>query len=125
MSIYAFIFVLTGVFLADISFSIWYVPKKPKGDYWKVIIWLIAGAITVYFGVKVVNEWWMLIYLLPTPLLIYWQLKDSFLGYYWHKNIFYLSKHWPDCYFAEGDGKWKMVIILMAAFVFSGLWVYL
>lgn len=121
MKLYKFIILLYLVFIVDITFSLLYVPTKPSSDYWKISVFMIDAIIVVYFGLKVVRDWYRLPFLLLTPLFIYWQLKDSMLGFIWHQDLLYLSNHWPDCYFGAGDGGWLLIIRAMGAFVCSGL----
>lgn len=111
MSIIIFTAIYVTVFILDILFSLWYVPKKPTTDKWKVIVFLITAIIIILCGLKVVTDWYRIFYLLPFYWFFYWQAKDFTLGIVWHKNPFYLSvNHWPDSMFGSGDGSWLAVI---------------
>lgn len=111
MSLIIFTAIYITVFVLDILFSLWYVPKKPKNDKWKIIVFLITAIIIVLCGLQVVTDWYRIFYLLPFYCFLYWQAKDFTLGIIWHKNPLYLSKnHWPDSMFGSGDGGWLALI---------------
>lgn len=110
MSLIIFIFIYGTVFTLDILFSLWYVPKKPKGDYWKIVVFLITAAVIIYCGLHVVTDWYRIFYLIPFFWFLYWQLKDFILGYIWHKDFLYLSNHFPDSLFGKDDGGWLTLI---------------
>ena len=126
MNLLPWIIIVLVVFTCDIAFSIFYVRTKPKGDYWKIPIWIIVVSIITFFGLKVVSEWYYIFHLLITPGFIYGAAKNAVLGNYWHNDPWYLSEnHWPDKLFIKTGGKRLFILNMVAAFVFSGLWYYL
>ena len=121
MNLYGWLFILLGVFLGDILFNLYYVPRKPKGDYWKVIVFVIAGVIVSYFGLKVVSDWYRLPLLLFSPCVFYWQAKDSLLGAIWHRDLFYQSNHWPDSVIKRYLDGYQLAFIRLLAGLIGGI----
>lgn len=120
--------ILSFVFILDIAFSLVYVPRNKKGDYWKITVFSIIGFIALITGMFVIHKWWQIFNLIAWPAVAYWQLKDSILGLIWHRNLFYMSEnHWPDnkLLIVVQNGKSFFIFRILLIIILQGLWKFI